>query len=289
MLAAAAETKTRAAAVRKWLRDADAGLHKPCAAVLACALFVTREEEHAQQALRSTGVRMTRTVSYNLALGSSADFRLEWTLGQMDNWCQDGPTGLSIITKHPGSSEYLLQGQYYVECWLPGYAQALHVRMDFVTAARCVVSEGRSVFLRLNRARYYQLCACVGKSMHHGFVMRAPPALHAVLDRGEDALQLEALYVLGDSDVANAGAHVVRLAVMVHSLNLMDSSYFYNEHDKRKVIFNVRLVNSANQPIVSLLRDNDLELASNLVYQSRQEATAAPPALPEPAAREIWA
>jgi len=293
-LQAVAESKARVAAVRKWLRDADAGHHAPCSAVLEeqRALLVTREQEHAVQALRSAGVKMTRTVRCHLALCRSADFCLEWTLGPMHNWHQEGPTGLGIITKHPASSEYLLRGQYYVECLLPGVAQPLHALMDFVTAARCVVREGRSVFLRLSLARYFELCAYVGKSMRRGFVMRAPTDLHDALCAAaddEDALQLEAFYVLGDSAVAHTEQHVVRLAVMVHSLNLMDGSHYYNEQEKHKVIVNVRLVDSVNQPIVSLVRDDELELCHNLVYQSRQVAAHSQeqPALAD--ACEIWA
>jgi len=262
--------------------------------------LLTREAEHAQQLLRSTAVKMTRTVYCKLALGRSVDFKLEWTLGPLDNWHTKGQTGLGLIMKHPDKladeSEhgvYLRQGQYYIEFQAPGQGKPMHALMDFVTAGRCVVRERQLVFMRLTRRRYYELCACVGKSMQRGFVLRAPTDFHEILSTAKDdtdVLKLDAFYILGEGSAADATQHVMRLAVMVHSLNLMDGSHYYNEQDKHKVIVNVRLVDSDKQPIVTLEKHGQLETCSSLVYASRHEVAreAPPPALAPVQAREVW-
>jgi len=300
-LAALATCKTRVAVLKTWIRDADNGVHEPCDADLSARrqLLTLRLAEHAQQVLRGACVKMTRTLRYHLALGASADFRLEWTLGPLDHWRLDGASGLGLIKPHPQSAEdaahkgdvYLRRGQYYVECLLPGQARPAHALMDFVTASRCLVREGRSVLLRLNRARYFELCACVPKAMRRGFEVRAPADMHQALSAAApDDVQLEAFYILGDAAHADADRHVVRLAVLVHSLNLMDGSYFYNEQDKHKLIVNVRLVDADNQPIVTLHPAAECERCLNLVYISKTEARRGPPppALAAVAEREVW-
>jgi hypothetical protein len=245
---------------------------------------------------------MKRSTKYHLSLCATADFCLEWTLGPLDNWHLDGATGLGIIKKHPpllgasgakarGDGEYLRNGQYYVECLLPGQDAPSHALMDFVTASRCLLREGQGVYLRLDRARYYELCACVQKGMRRGFVMRAPATYHPAFgESSSDTLQLEAFYVLGDGEHSDTDKHVVRLAVIVHSLNLMDGSYFYNEQDKHKVIVNVRLVDSGNNPIVTVQQDPSCDIFHNLVYTSKAEAARGPPSPPlsEPAQRDVW-
>jgi len=224
------------------------------------------------------------------------------TLGPLDNWRLDGACGLGVIKKHPpraadadadadAEGVYLRRGHYYVECLFPGHERPSHALMDFVTASRCLVREGQSVFLRLNRARYAELCACVQKSMRRGFAMRAPAEVHKALCGPQaSTVQLEAFYILGDGAPADADRHVVRLAVIVHSLNLMDGSYFYNEQDKHKVIVNVRLVDAGNAPIVTLHSDSMCETFHNLVYASRSEATrdAQLPPLAGAAERDVW-
>jgi len=307
-LAAIETCKTRVAAIKKWIRDAESGVHEPCDAVLEerRALLSVRLAEHAQQVMRSAGVKMTRTVRFHLALCASADFRLEWTLGPLDNWRLDGACGLGVIKKHPpraadadadaapdadADGVYLRRGHYYVECLFPGQDRPSHALMDFVTASRCLVREGQSVFLRLHRARYSELCACVQKSMRRSFAMRAPGKVHKALCGPQaDTVQLEAFYILGDGAHEDADRHVVRLAVIVHSLNLMDGSYFYNEQDKHKVIVNVRLVDSENAPIVTLHADSQCETFSNLIYTSKSEAArvAQLPPLAGAAEREVW-
>ena len=302
-LEAVAECRTRVQALKKWLRDAEQGLHEPCDADVTArrALLATREAEYAQRALLSAGVKMTRTVRFLLSLCASTDFTLEWTLGPPDNWHHDGACGLGIIQKHPprvgaaraaacGDSEYLRNGQYYVECLLPGQQHACHALMDFVTVSRCLLREGRGVFLRLNRARYFELCACVQKAVRRGFVMRAPADIHRGLTASAESVQLEAFYVLGDGEHKDAEQHVVRLAVIVHSLNLMDGSYYYNEQDKHKVIVNVRLVDADNNPIVTVHQDPECETFHNLVYTSKTEAARETPPLPLAplAQRDVW-
>jgi len=228
------------------------------------------------------------------------DFKLEWTLGPLDNWNATGQTGLGIITKPPAKLDnesehgvYLRKGQYYIEFQALGQSKPMHALMDFVTAARCILREGQNVYLRLNRMRYYELCACVGKSMHRGFLLQAPVDLHEHLSAAEDntdVMQLEAFYILGEGNSANATQHVMRLAVIVHSLNLMDGSHYYNEQDKHKLIVNVRLMDSDKRPIVTLEQHGELESCSNLVYVSRHEASreAVPPALAPVHGREVW-
>ena len=301
--------KTRVAAVKKWIRDADNGLHEPCDAELTKhrELLTLRLEEQAQQALLTASVKMTRTVRCHVPLCKSSEFILEWTLGPMDNWNLDGPTGLGIIKKHPALSigaddlddtsadplanVFLRNGQYYVECMMPGMEAPLHALMDFATASRCLVREGQSVVLRLDRTRYHELCACVPKSMRRGFVLRAPSNMHSSLCTETcDIMQLEAFYILGDSAHADNERHVVRLAVIVHSLNLMDGSYFYNEHEKHKVIVNVNMVDSHKNAVVTVQPDSEIELIHNLVYTSKQEAAreTRQTELADVSKRQIW-
>jgi len=301
--------KDRVQAVKKWIRDAENGLHEPSDAELdeRRQLLTVRSQEHAQQSLRSASVKMTRTVRCHVPLCKSSEFNLEWTLGPMDNWHQDGPTGLGIITKHPALSigaddlddvsadplanVFLRRGQYHVECMMPGVASPVHALMDFATASRCLVREGQSVVLRLDRTRYFELCACVPKCMRRGFVMRAAPDMHeSICQESTDFVQLEAFYILGDSAHTDNGKHVIRLAIIVHSLNLMDGSYFYNEHEKHKVIVNVKLVDSDKQAIVTTHKDPGNQFFSNLVYTSKQEAARdnRQQVLADVSARQIW-
>jgi len=76
----------------------------------------------------------------------------------------------------------------------------------------------------------------------------------------------------------------------VHSLNLMDGSYFYNEQDKHKVIVNVRLIDSDNNPIVTVQHDTTCETFLNLVYTSKVEAAREPPSPPlaQLENRDVW-
>jgi len=110
---------------------------------------------------------VTRELVSRVELGASVE--PEWTLGPVDHWHQDGPEALGVILKHPRSNQFLRHGQYYVECELPGAATPVRGLVDFVTASRCVLREGRMLFLRLSTARYRELCACVDRSMRQGF------------------------------------------------------------------------------------------------------------------------
>jgi hypothetical protein len=301
-LAALEITKTRVQAVKKWLRDAENGLHEPCDAEveLRRELLTTRLAEQAQQALRSAAVKMTRTVYHKLPLGRTVDFQLEWTLGPLDNWNQNGQTGLGLIMKHPNKLEkesehgvYLRNGHYYIEFVARGSSQPAHALMDFVTAGRCILREGQSVYVSLTRRRYYELCGCLGKSMQRGFVLQAQVDMHEQLRTSEDDLtvvQLEAFYILGESQATDASQHTMRVAVMVHSLNLMDGSHYYNEQDKHKIIVNVCLMDLHNEPIVTFHKNGDLETCNNLVYVSRHEAARQhePPELTPVSDREVW-
>ena len=142
------------------------------------------------------------------------------------------------------------------------------------------------------RTRYHELCACVGKHMRRSHVLQAPaefqPALNSASE--EPVLQIEAFYMLGESAVAEAGQHVVRLAVLVHSLNLMDGTHYYNEQDKHKIVFTARLVDAQHEPIVALHALEGLALCHNLVYTSRQEVARedCPPALALVTTRDVW-
>jgi len=104
-------------------------------------------------------------------------------------------------------------------------------------------------------------------------------------------MQLEAYYVLGEGSAADATQHVMRVAVIVHSLNLMDGSHCYNEQDKHKVIVNVRLVDEDKDPIITVDKHGELETCNSLVYASRHEASrqASAPPLAAMHARDVWA
>jgi len=232
---------------------------------------------------------VTQELVSRVELGASVE--PEWTVGPVDHWYQDGPEALGVILKHPRSNQFLKNGQYYVECLTPLSATPVRGLVDFVAASRCVVREGRMLFLRLSTARYSELCACIDRSMRKGFelcVLEDPEeSLVPPAAEDKDFMELEAYYVLGDDSVASGKEHSVKLVVTAQSLNLMDGSYYYHEQSKHKVIFNARLAGRERVTIVTLYSDDSLRRFATLVYKVR--TAAPPPPLPPVAQREIWA
>ena len=248
------------------------------------ATFAVHVHEHVEQG----DGKLTSELVCAVELGASV--APEWTLGPVDHWHEDGPEGLGVVLKHPRSNQYLRNGQYYVECRLPLSQEPVRGLMDFVTASRCFLREGQEVFLRLSTARYRELCACISRPMAKAFDLRVLSdtldEMEHPADENEDFMELRAFYILGDDSVASTKMHTVKLAHTAQSLNLMDSTYFYNEQSKHKVIFNARLVTADHKPIVTLQSDEALEHFTHLVY--RTHVPSGQPRTTVADQRELW-
>ena len=54
---------------------------------------------------RATAQSVTRELVSRVELGASIE--LEWTVGPVDHWHQDGPEALGVILKHPRRNKFL--------------------------------------------------------------------------------------------------------------------------------------------------------------------------------------
>ena len=204
--------------------------------------------------LQAAGVQCV--VIFTLDMGDELD--RTWQLGPKDYW-SEGLNGMSpaigVVKPHPGTTQFLCDGLYHVECQSNERGPASS-DIDFMTMSRCFLREGQAVFIRLTPALYTEIRNINPRvSLPH-------PDQHAELLEGEiEFLDLVGYYVLGSASAEDSTYPCVKICLLIHTINVADMRYYYNEESKHKMIVTLELHsdNAQNVYVERLSEDEPIE------------------------------
>jgi len=246
----------------QWLHAAQTG---PRQAVNSAEYYTnlvavrTQQVEHEQQRVSTLQVECREV--YALSLG--ATLQRKWQLGPEDYWDTSWRPAIGIVKPHPGTTQFIRDGRYYVECQNHERGVASSC-VDFMTMSRCFLREGQAVFVRLTPAMYSQVRNINPR-------VRVPSAdMHDQLEQGSiDFVDLVGYYVLGSASAEDSAHACVKVCILVHSINVSDMRYFYNEDSKHKMIVTVELHSDEVQNIYLQAESHEHERVEHLCFVDR--------------------
>ena len=223
------------------------------------SLILTRRQELAIKETDLSKCTVEMRELHVLHIGQT--LKRSWQLGPSDYWDQHSRRpAIGVVVHHPGTQQYLLNGRYHVQSE-HSFRGPTACAIDFMTLSRCFLREGQPVYLRLSPRMYKDLRAM------HPRVQVPSASMHDGLVANEiDFVDLVVYYLLGSSSTKESAHACVKVCILVHSVNVADMRYYYNEDSKHKLIVTVELHSDDQQNLYTSIEQGDYEPVDNLNY-----------------------
>jgi len=194
--------------------------------------------------------------------------------GVLGPWEQGkGDLLMGIIKPHGESGKYMHNGLYSVECRDVGVETPYAGVMDFVTVSRCLLREGRRVYVNVSREIYKEL-----RSVEKGLRVEDTDLHKEATSSSAEyfKMQLAAYYVLGSATLDEMRRPCVRLLVCSENRNSAQCEFEVDTETNRNIMLTVELCGEDNVPIVTTLRDEECPLVEGLVCVVGQTCISKP-------------